>query len=234
MRLKTVIAAVCGACLACSLAAAPLASAEEAAAPGGSAPVVGEPGEVEPTPPAAESFKGAEFVVGGYTYKVTKISSAAIEKDSCEAALLKFEGSGTAAKVPATVSFTAGGFGSVALKVTAIGKDAFNNTKGHKIKSAVIGANVTAIGDRAFKGCTEASKITLKGNTLESIGPNKGSNNTKTLVKLKKKWKTCTAFKGVPRTCKILVPKPSGINFGPVENVRQLCGYAGFKGVVSW
>ena len=33
---------------------------------------------------------------------------------------------------------------------------------------------------------------------------------------------------------KVIVPKPQGINFGPVENVRQLCGHGGFKGVVSW
>ena len=233
MRLKTVAGAVLGALIACSLCAAPLALAEEAV-PGGSAPVLGEPEVEQPTPPAPETFKGQEVAKGSFTSKISKISSAAIEKGSCEVMMLKYTGSGTSATVPATVSYVAGGLGPVTFKVSAIGKDAFNNSKGHKLKSVVVGANIGSIADRAFKGCKKLTKITMKGTALKSVGPNTGSNNTKKLVKLKKKWKKCAAFSSVPRTCKVIVPKPQGINFGPVENVRQLFGHAGFKGVVSW
>ena len=93
MRLKTVAGAVLGALIACSLCAAPLALAEEAV-PGGSAPVLGEPEVEQPTPPAPETFKGQEFAKGSFTYKISKISSAAIEKGSCEVTLLKYTGSG--------------------------------------------------------------------------------------------------------------------------------------------
>lgn len=233
MRLKTVARAVLGALIACSLCAVPAALAEEAV-PGGSAPVVQGPSEVEPNPAPAESFKGKPLTVSGADYKVTKISASAIEKGTCEAELTSFKGSGSSFKVPATVTFIAGSYGPVKLKVTSIAKNAFSNAKGHKLKSVTIGENVSAIGDGAFKGCKKLTKITMKGAKLKSVGPNTGSNNTKTLVKLKKKWKKCTAFNAVPRTCKIVVPQPQGINFGPVENVRQLVGYAGFKGVVSW
>lgn len=233
MRLKTVAGAVLGALIACSLCAAPLALAEEVV-PGGSAPVLGEPEVEQPTPPAPETLKGRTFAVGGAGYEVTKISSAAIEKGSCEAQLTGFKGSGSSFKIPATVTYIADGYGPIKLKVTSIAKDAFHNSKGHKLKSVVVGANVTSIADRAFKGCKKLTKITMKGTALKSVGPNTGSNNTKKLVKLKKKWKKCTAFTGVPRTCRIIVPKPKGTNFGSVENVRQLCGHGGFKGVVSW
>ena len=233
MRLKTVAGAVLGALIACSLCALPVALAEEAV-PGGSAPVIQDPSEVEPNPVPAESYKGSSFAVGGADYKVTKISASAIDKGSCEAQLTRFTGSGSSFKIPATVTYTAGGYGLVKLKVTSIAKNAFNNAKGHKLKSVTIGENVSAIGDAAFKGCKKLTKITMKGTALKSVGPNTGSNNTKKLVKLKKKWKKCTAFNAVPRTCKIVVPQPQGINFGPVENVRQLVGHAGFKGVVSW
>ena len=233
MRLKTVARAVLGALIACSLCAVPAALAEEAV-PGGSAPVVQDPSEVEPNPAPAESFKGKPLTVNGAEYKVTKISASAIEKGTCEAELTSFKGSGSSFKVPATVTFIAGGYGPVKLKVTSIAKNAFDNPKGHKLKSVTIGENVSAIGDAAFKGCKKLTKITMKGTKLKSVGPNTGSINRAKLTKLMKKWKTCSALKGVPRACIVYVPKPKGDDFGPVENVRQLVGYAGFKGVVSW
>lgn len=239
MRLKTVIAAVCGACIACSLAAAPLALAEEEA-PGGSAPVVGEPEEEQPNPPAAESFKGYRFEKGGCQYEITKITSSAIEKGACEATVYRYVGSGTSAKVPDTVTCVAGGLGPVKLKVTAIGKDAFNNAKGHKIKSAVIGANVSAIGDRAFKGCTKLQKITLKGNKIKTIGPNVDTSkgNIKKLYKIRNKWKNCNVFSGVPRSCVIKLPnidadKGLDYNIAYANSIRLLAGQAKFFGLVK-
>ncbi|MGN0078295.1 MAG: leucine-rich repeat protein [Coriobacteriales bacterium] len=233
MRLKTVARAVFGALIACSLCAVPAALAEEAV-PGGSAPVVQDPSEVEQIPPSVDGLKGDTTIKNGVKYTVTKISTSAIEKGSCEAELTSFKGSGSSFKVPATVTYIAGGYGPLKLKVTSIAKGAFDNAKGHKLKSVTIGENVSAIGDGAFKGCKKLTKITMKGTKLKSVGPNTGSINRAKLTKLMKKWKTCSALKGVPRACIVYVPKPKGDDFGPVENVRQLVGYAGFKGVVSW
>ena len=239
MRLKTVAGAVLGALIACSLCAAPLALAEEAA-PGGSAPVLGEPEVEQPTPPTPETFKGQEFAKGSFTYKISKISSAAIEKGSCEVTLLKYTGSGTSATVPATVSYVAGGLGPVTFKVSAIGKDAFNNSKGHKLKSVVVGANISSIADRAFKGCKKLTKITLKGNKIKTIGPNVDTSkgNINKLYRIRHKWKTCNVFSGVPRASVIKLPnidadKGLDYNIAYANSIRLLAGHAKFYGQVK-
>ena len=74
-------------------------------------------------------------------------------------------------------------------KVTGIKDGAFQNHK--KLKSVVIGKNITAIGKRAFSGCKNLKKISIKTKKL-----------TAALVGRK-------AFKGIHRNAVIQVPKNS-------------------------
>lgn len=230
MRLKTVAGAVLGTLIACSLCALPVALAEEAV-PGGSAPVIQDPSEVEPNPVPAESYKGSSFAVGGARYEVTKISASAIDKGSCEAQLTRFTGSGSSFKIPATVTYTAGGYGLVKLKVTSIAKNAFNNAKGHKLKSVTIGENVIHIGKAAFKNCKKLKKITYQGKALG----NKTTFYTDKKRKGKIKYSPIEkeAFKGVPAACDAFTP--SSTDFRKLmykQGVRSAMTYAGFQGRV--
>ncbi len=70
-------------------------------------------------------------------------------------------------------------------KVVEIGKNAFKNNK--KLKSVVIGKNVTKIGANAFNGCKNLKKITIKSAKLKSVGKNaiKGINK-KAVIKVPK------------------------------------------------
>ena len=72
-------------------------------------------------------------------------------------------------------------------KVTGIKGGAFQNHK--KLKSVVIGKNITAIGKRAFTGCKNLRKIAIKtkGLTAASVGKQ--------------------AFKGIHKKAVIRVPK---------------------------
>ena len=51
-------------------------------------------------------------------------------------------------------------------KVTSIGNNAFKNNK--KLKSVVIGKNITKIGKKAFFGCQNLKKITIKTTKLKA------------------------------------------------------------------
>ena len=157
----------------------------------------------------------------GYTYKVTKVTAS-----GGTATLVVFAAQKTAVKVPDTVKIK-----GAKLKVTQIGAKAFMNNA--KITSVKIGANVAVIGDKAFYGCSSLKKINFAGESLRTVGCNTGSKNTKKLTTLKKKWKTCKAFAGTPRTCKNTVPAVQNFEFGYADCVRQLLGYAGYKGLVS-
>lgn len=83
--------------------------------------------------------------------------------------------------IPASVTV-----GGVKANVTAIGNNAFKKAK-KKLTKVTIGANVTSIGKKAFAGCKELKKITIKSKKLASVG-------TK-------------AFKGINKKAVIKVPK---------------------------
>ena len=223
MRLKTVARAVLGALIACSLCAVPAALAEEAV-PGGSAPVVQDPSEVEQIPPSVDVLKGDTTIKNGVKYTVTKISTS-------EAELTSFKGSGSSFKVPATVTYIAGGYGPLKLKVTSVAKNAFNNAKGHKLKSVTIGENVIHIGKAAFKNCKKLKKITYQGKALG----NKTTFYTDKKRKGKIKYSPIEkeAFKGVPAACDAFTP--SSTDFRKLmykQGVRSAMTYAGFQGRV--
>lgn len=83
--------------------------------------------------------------------------------------------------IPASVTV-----GGVKANVTAIGNNAFKKAK-KKLTKVTIGANVTSIGKKAFAGCKKLKKITIKSKKLASVG-------TK-------------AFKGISKKAVIKVPK---------------------------
>lgn len=65
--------------------------------------------------------------------------------------------------IPATVMV-----GSDSCKVTAIGSKAFSGCS-KKLKSVTIGANVASIEKNAFSGCKKLAKVTFKGTVLKSV-----------------------------------------------------------------
>ena len=93
----------------------------------------------------------------------------------------------------------------VKYKVTAIGKKAFK--KGKKLKSIVIGKNVSKIGKRAFAGCKKLKSIKIKSKKIKKFV--KGT------------------FKGVKKTCVIKVPKAKKKVYA--KKIKK----AGFKGIIK-
>ena len=210
--------------------------------------------------------KGFTFAAGKATYKVTKMgknatrsvvdntdgTSSTTYSYTGEVELVAYKG-GKKASVPAqaktqvTKTISGDTFKEKGtFKVTAIGKGAFNNSKGHKVTSVSIGANVVSIGDKAFYKCKKLKKITLKGDAIRTIGPNsdaklnrKSKSYVKNLYKLRsKKWKTCKVFAGVPRQCAIKLPnidasKGLKYNIEYANAIRLLAGNASYVGVVK-
>ena len=93
----------------------------------------------------------------------------------------------------------------VKYKVTAIGKKAFKN--GKKLKSIVIGKNVSKIGKGAFAGCKKLKSIKIKSKKIKKFV--KGT------------------FKGVKKTCVIKVPKAKKKVYA--KKIKKV----GFKGEVK-
>ena len=77
--------------------------------------------------------------------------------------------------------------GNTSIVITAIDANAFRRNK--KVTSIIVGKNIIKIGKGAFKNCSKLKKITFQTALLKSkdIGKN--------------------AFKGIPKTCTIKVPK---------------------------
>ena len=93
----------------------------------------------------------------------------------------------------------------VKYKVTAIDKKAFK--KGKKLKSIVIGKNVTKIAKGAFAGCKKLKSIKIKSKKIKKFV--KGT------------------FKGVKKTCVIKVPKAKKKVYA--KKIKK----TGFKGIVK-
>ncbi len=93
----------------------------------------------------------------------------------------------------------------VKYKVTAIGKKAFKN--GKKLKSIVIGKNVSKISKGAFAGCKKLKSIKIKSKKIKKFA--KGT------------------FKGVKNTCVIKVAKAKKKAY--TKKIKK----AGFKGIIK-
>ncbi|MCR5628152.1 leucine-rich repeat protein [Eubacterium sp.] len=93
----------------------------------------------------------------------------------------------------------------VKYKVTAIGKKAFK--KGKKLKSIVIGKNVSKISNGAFAGCKKLKSIKIKSKKIKKFV--KGT------------------FKGVKKTCVIKVPKAKKKVY--TKKIKK----SGFKGIIK-
>ena len=97
---------------------------------------------------------GAKFTKGGNTYKVTEAYENA--HDLGEVTLVKYGSSSTTPTVN-TVKYKGETF-----EVEAIGKNAFNNAKGHIITSIKLGKHVDKIGAKAFYGCSKLKSIDMR------------------------------------------------------------------------
>ncbi|MDO4400492.1 MAG: leucine-rich repeat protein [Coriobacteriia bacterium] len=102
---------------------------------------------------------GAKFTKDGNTYKVTEAYENA--HDWGEVTLVKYGSSNTKPTVN-TVKYKGETF-----EVEVIAKNAFNNTKGHKITSIKLGDHVDKIGAKAFYGCSKLKSIDMR--TCEAI-----------------------------------------------------------------
>lgn len=119
------------------------------------APQTGQqtPGSQQPV----AGMVGEKFKVNGNTYQLTSNGTQAT------AALVK--GSKKKAKVVIPSAVKKNG---VTVYVTAIGNNAFKNRK--KVKTVVIGKNMQRIGKKAFAGCRNLRKITVKSRMVRMVG----------------------------------------------------------------
>ncbi|MCI5900814.1 MAG: leucine-rich repeat protein [Lachnospiraceae bacterium] len=121
-------------------------------------------------------LQGKVYESGNYRYKVTSTTKRTVEVVSLKKKNL------TAVRIGSTVRL-----GGKDYKITSIASSAFKNNK--KIKSAVMGKNVTSIRSKAFYGCRQLKSITIqtKKLTMKNVGSK--------------------AFKGISAKAVIKVPK---------------------------
>ena len=116
---------------------------------------------------------GSKVAISGNTYKVTSTKSKTVS-------FYKGKADAKNVSVPKTVKIQGKTY-----KVTAISANAFKDNK--KLASVTVGSNVIMIGSKAFYGCKNLKKITVKSVKLKSIGKN--------------------ALKGVHKKAVVKVPK---------------------------
>ena len=135
------------------------------------------PEETQPstsTQTPATATVGEKVSVGANEYVVTSMSAKTVAyTDSVKKKASKIA-------IPATIKI-----GNDTYKVTSVSKNALKNNK--KLKTVVIGKNVTSIGKKAFFGCKNLKKITVKSKILKKVG--------------------AKAFKGINKKAVIKVPK---------------------------
>ena len=138
--------------------------------------------------------KGSKIEASGNTYKVTSTKSKTVS-------FYKGKADAKKASVPRTVKIQGKTY-----KVTSIAANAFKNNK--KLTSVTVGANVTTIGSKAFYGCKNLKKITVKSTKLKSVGKNalRGIHK-KAVVKVPKskllKYKKLFKSRGQKKTVRI-------------------------------
>lgn len=105
------------------------------------------------TAPAQALGLGDTFKKDGNVYKVVDLDDDGDDMD--EVVLVKY-GSSNKKPVVNVVKYK-----GKAYEVEKIGKNAFNNAKGHKITSIKLGDEVESIGAKAFYGCKKLKTIDL-------------------------------------------------------------------------
>lgn len=157
------------------------------------APQTGQqtPGSQQPV----AGMVGEKFKINGNTYQLTSNGTQAT------AALVK--GSKKKAKVVIPSAVKKNG---VTVYVTAIGNNAFKNRK--KVKTVVIGKNVQRIGKKAFAGCRNLRKITVKSRMVRMVGKKAfQSISSRAVIKVPKqslkRYQKLFRNKGQRRTVKI-------------------------------
>lgn len=137
-----------------------------------------QPTTQKKNPTVAIVKKGTKLTAGTNTFVVTNVKAKTVSYTGTK--------NKKAAKVtvPATVKA-----GKQVYKVTAIADNAFKNNK--KVKTVVVGKNVTTIGKKAFYGCKNLKKITVQSTVLKKVGANafKGINKKATIKVPSKKYK---------------------------------------------
>ena len=148
--------------------------------------------------------KGDKITTSKATYKVTNADKKEVQYFAPADKKVK------TVSIPATVKALDG----TSFKVTSVKKNALKNNT--KLKTIKIGNNVKTIGDYAFYGCKNVTKLTL-GKNVETIGCFAFANCIKlSAVTLPKALKTIkkSAFKG----CKVL--KTITVNSQNVFNIQ--------------
>lgn len=141
---------------------------------------------------AKEVAVGTQATVGGFVYKTTSKTEAALVKPAKKTL--------TKASIPATVKIQGQTF-----KVTAIQAKAFK--KNTKLKTLTIGANVTSIGASAYEGCKKLAKITVPAK-VTTIGKSAFKNCAAAKsITLGKGVKTigASAFMGCKKATKLVI-----------------------------
>lgn len=116
-------------------------------------------GLVKADAPVAPTLKkGDPLTKNGITFKVISPSKKTVT-------VSKVKSSKKSITIPATVTIK-----GVSCKVVQIDAKAFSGLK--KLRTVVIGKNVTKIGKQAFANCQKLSTVTVKGTGIKSIGQN--------------------------------------------------------------
>lgn len=146
---------------------------------------------------ANEVKKGKVYKVSGYSYKVTDVKKKTVTVVGIANKKSK------KIKVGKTVKIK-----NKTFKITAVGASAFKGCK--NAGTAVIGANVKSIGDKAFYGCRKLKSVKLEGKNLTSIGKSAfyqdGDLKTISIKSMKLKKVGAKAFYGINKNAKIKVP----------------------------
>lgn len=146
---------------------------------------------------------GKTFKSGKLKYKVTKAHSKKGTVSVVSFAGKKYKQSTTKLIIPATVKYKGYSF-----KVTGINNKAFKSSP--KLKTVVIGANVTTVGAYSFANCKKLTSMTI-GKNVKKIGGSAFYGDSR-LASIKIKTTKLTsigknALKGVKSKAKITVPK---------------------------
>lgn len=155
MALGSLVAAVCASVLLALSLGAQTAHAAKYAPASPSADGYGS------TLDTASIHRGTTFTVGGNTYKVTDYEP--YDDDMGEVMLVKY---GSAKK---TVSINTVTYKGEMFEVDVIGKNAFNNARGHKVTSVTLGHNVDRIMSKAFYGCKKLKTLNLARTDIVDI-----------------------------------------------------------------
>lgn len=108
---------------------------------------------------------GAKFTKDGNTYKVTEAYEN--KHDLGEVTLVKYGSNKTKAVVDKVT------YKGETFEVDAIGKNAFNNAKGHKVTSVKLGKHVDKIGSKAFYACKKLDAIDLAASDAVDVEKSK-------------------------------------------------------------